>query len=327
MSHLTRRQHFVPDFYLSQWANHKGQITCHDLIKDSIFTCGPANVLAQSYFYEEDPTAPDNRIEQILSTMESASAPVFKKIAAISGHITSDNGVDTITNSLRGELTEVDLDNLCQFAAYQYLRVPGAMDQKVCELQANAMAEADLVHALNPGRFVESGYVHVKDRFRSMKILIMVSARREFVTSDWPCFDMKDSLASPLLGEEVGKNPEVVCYVPLTPKVSAVFFTPRLLSPFIAHSPPHRRAANRWRHQESEHAGDSASGTVCDCLPGGTIHLQSRRQEEEGSTYQANNGFEAINWWTADACKPDDHSANFFRYPTIAVNQFIQPSV
>jgi hypothetical protein len=39
-----------------------------------------------------------------------------------------------------------------------------------------------------------------------------------------PCFDMKDSVDSPLLGEEIGRNPEVVCYMPLTPQLGAVFF-------------------------------------------------------------------------------------------------------
>src|ERR1700688_1951587 len=60
--HMTRRQHYVPAFYLSQWANLKGQITCHDLSKSAMFACNPANVLVQSYFYEEDPAAPDSRL-------------------------------------------------------------------------------------------------------------------------------------------------------------------------------------------------------------------------------------------------------------------------
>ncbi len=58
-----------------------------------------------------------------------------------------------------------------------------------------------------------------------MKLLILASPSREFITSDWPCFDMKDSLDSPLLGEEIGRNPGVVCYLPLTPRFGAVFFT------------------------------------------------------------------------------------------------------
>jgi hypothetical protein len=36
---------------------------------------------------------------------------------------------------------------------------------------------------------------------------------------------MKDSPDSPLLGEEIGKNPGVVCYLPLASCFGAVFFT------------------------------------------------------------------------------------------------------
>jgi hypothetical protein len=41
MSKLTRRQHTVPDFYQSQWADPKGHITCHDIPKGETFTCDP----------------------------------------------------------------------------------------------------------------------------------------------------------------------------------------------------------------------------------------------------------------------------------------------
>jgi hypothetical protein len=224
MPEPTRRQHYVPEFYLSQWANPKGQIACHDVSNGKTFVCNPANALVQSFLYEEDPDEPDNRVEKILSAMESVSAPVFKKIAAVVATGASDNNAGKLAAGLQRALTAEDLDNLSQFAAYQYMRVPGAIEQKTRELQPSEVPERDRAHALNPGRFVESGYAHVKDRFRAMKIQIFISPSREFITCDWPCFDMKDSENSPLLGGEIGKNPEVLCYVPLAPKVGAVFY-------------------------------------------------------------------------------------------------------
>jgi hypothetical protein len=82
MSKLTRRQRTVPDFYLSRWADPKGHITCHDIPKGTTFTCDPANALVQSYFYEEDPSQPDNRVEKTLSAMEGACSVTFKKLFA-----------------------------------------------------------------------------------------------------------------------------------------------------------------------------------------------------------------------------------------------------
>jgi hypothetical protein len=70
MSHLTNRQHYVPDFYLRQWADSSGQITVHDLSEQRVFKCDPANVLAQRFFYEEDVANSDNRVEKILAAME-----------------------------------------------------------------------------------------------------------------------------------------------------------------------------------------------------------------------------------------------------------------
>jgi hypothetical protein len=225
MSKLTRRQHTVPDFYLSQWADPKGHITCHDIPKGTTFTCDPVNALVQSYFYEEDPLQPDNRIEKILSVMEGGCSVTFKKLFAHGPVVAPAAGRRTAAAALQTLITDEDADNLSQFAAYQYMRVPGAVDQKTYELQPSEITEAERNPALNPGRFVESGYTYVKDRFMAMKLLILASPGREFITSDWPCFDMKDSPDSPLLGEEIGQNPGVVCYLPLTPHFGAVFFS------------------------------------------------------------------------------------------------------
>lgn len=218
MTHITKRQHYVPDFYLRQWADADGRITGHDLQETRTFCGDPANTLAQGYFYEEDPSKPDNRIEKILSAMESAVAPTFRKLFGSAD-------LRAQARALQHLITREDADNLSTFAAYQYLRVPGAVAQKAHELEPSEMPQFARDHALNPGRFVEGGYNYVVGRFQKMRMLIFISPGREFITSDWPCFDMKDSDNSPLLGEEIGRNPGVVCYLPLAPHYGAVFFS------------------------------------------------------------------------------------------------------
>lgn len=71
MVQLTKRQHNVPEFYLRLWsAQGEDKVTCHDLEDGKVFDVSPANILARRYFYEEDSSAPDNRIEKLLSKME-----------------------------------------------------------------------------------------------------------------------------------------------------------------------------------------------------------------------------------------------------------------
>src|SRR4051812_30405549 len=117
---ITRRQHYVPDFYLQGWAADDGKVTAHDLQRlndKKTFRTDPANVLVQSYFYEEDPDNPDNRIENILSAMEGRTASVVKKVRAI----TADSDVKAAAATLSRSLSDAEVDVLAEFAAYQYM--------------------------------------------------------------------------------------------------------------------------------------------------------------------------------------------------------------
>jgi hypothetical protein len=57
-------------------------------------------------------------------------------------------------------------------------------------------------------------------------MLIGISFGELFITSDRPCFDLKDSDFSPLLGEEVGISSGVIVYMPLSPRFYLLLFPP-----------------------------------------------------------------------------------------------------
>lgn len=218
------KQHQVPDFYLSQWQGEKGTVQCYDLIDNKHFTPAPKNILAGRYFYEEDPANPDNRMENHLAEMEHESARVFKSLAALD--FSDLSRYDMRGYSLRA--TEALTKDVCRtiktFANYQYLRVPGVIAAKRSELEASALNRDELDHHLNPARFVESGVAYTQGRFQSLRLQVSISQEEDFITSDWPCFDMMDSEMAPAIGEDIGRQPGVVCVLPLNPRMAAIFF-------------------------------------------------------------------------------------------------------
>lgn len=225
MSQLTKNQHNVPAFYLRQWFK-KGteKVVCHNLENGSVFEVSPDNILARRYFYEEQRENPDNRVENILANMEGLCAQHFSILNSLTISPVSFTQESEFIDKVKNILLPDTCKSIKTFAAYQYLRIPGAIDQKRYELTTTALTEAQKDYLLNAGRFVDSGFDYIKDRFLSLKILVLMSTGQDFITSDWPCFDLKDSDSSPVLGEEIGENPEVVVYFPLTPRLGLVLY-------------------------------------------------------------------------------------------------------
>ncbi len=225
MSQITKRQHTVPAFYLRQWCK-KGDtnIVTHDLDNLTAFSVAPENILVRGLYYEEDPTKPDNRIENILAVMEGECSKVFKKLNSIDFETINSKSISAQSNSVREVLNEDACQAIKKIAVFQYLRVPGAIEQKAYELTPSELSQERKDYLLNAGRFLDTGFSYMENHFKSLKIMVLISKGQDFITSDWPCFDLKDSDFSPLLGEEIGRESDVIVYFPLTPRLNVVLY-------------------------------------------------------------------------------------------------------
>lgn len=87
---LTKRQHFVPRFYLRYFTNPDGQLHVYRRDDDTYFKTSPENVCAENYLYEVDlndvdgdeaaHALLDNYIEVQLSGAEGRLAPFYEEL-------------------------------------------------------------------------------------------------------------------------------------------------------------------------------------------------------------------------------------------------------
>ena len=200
----------------------------HDLIDAKCFGTGPANALVQSYFYEDDPAKPDNVFENYLASMEGRAKTAIDAVVAEA--LAVPEGKRGLHG--RGSISQAINDNYMadtiEFVAFQYFRVPGAAEQKRFEVSVSPGTAEEKEAALRPGQVTFQGFRYAIERFRRMKRQLFVSQSQDFLTSDRPSFDLKDSDDSPLLGEDIGNDPGVVLYCPLHPRVGLILYPPEM---------------------------------------------------------------------------------------------------
>lgn len=226
MNQITKKQHFVPKFYLKSWqAPGKDSIWSYDLQHKSIKDRSPTSVLFEDYYYEHDREFPDNIVENLLSEMENETAPVIREINEIVQRYSRLSQENELQRDLRHVLKPDKRRILKKFAAYQYLRIPDAIEQKAYELRPENIAEGFLSEMLKPANFVLSGFDYIKNKFfQELRMVISYSLNYDFVTSDRPCFDFDDSRYTPRLGVDIGQNSGAFLIFPLVPKILLTLF-------------------------------------------------------------------------------------------------------
>lgn len=233
MTTITKKQHYLPAFYLRAW-NVPGKDFAHfyDMETGKVLINKPETMLAQNYFYEQQSRFPKNYIESILSDMESQTAPIFLELSEILENYSNYSQENSLRAELNQFMTMENRNKIKEFAAYQYLRTPGAMEQKVRELAPAGIITDEIVEELKPANFVKTGYTFIRDRvFKKMGMALSYAFDYQFLTSDWPGFDFNEGNFAPILGVEIGAQHYVFMILPITPRALLTLFSLKYLDP------------------------------------------------------------------------------------------------
>ena len=232
-SNITKKQHYVPAFYLRAWRVHGKEFAhFYDLETTKILSNKPETMFAENYFYEQNSRFPENYVEAILSEMESKTAPIFIKLDEILGRYPNYSQENSLRAELNRFMTIENRAHIKEFAAYQYLRTPGAMEQKYRELAPDSASKDQLVEQLKPANFVITGYDFLRERFfKKMGMALSYSFDYQYLTSDWPGFDFREGNFAPIMGVEIGAQRDVLMILPITPRALLTLFPLKYLDP------------------------------------------------------------------------------------------------
>jgi hypothetical protein len=119
---------------------------------------------------------------------------------------------------------------LKEFAAISYARTPAVMSLKHGELKADAKIRSDLCNSMTePFRFIRQlRESTLLQRFNSLNVQFWISVEKGFLTCDRPCYDFGDVSSGhwPLSGYDIGRQSDVVAFMPLTPQVAMLIAPP-----------------------------------------------------------------------------------------------------
>lgn len=245
---ITKFQHYVPQHYLKLWSVSPGSkdVYLHDLgaLDASAEALSTKRILGREFYYEKDPGAPDNLIENRLGAIENAAAPVLKKIDGLS---IGPNQQHNCFGAAKVLADTVNYKTFIEFVSSQLVRTPRIIEQVTKSINISELARGQreaLLDQTRPDAFIELGMERLPTRLQEYSIILLNTEADPFVTSDHPVAELctdPNVLAQPVFN--VLHKQDTILFMPISPRFACIFIPPENQIPAVRQI---RTAARFW---------------------------------------------------------------------------------
>lgn len=235
---MTKKQHYLPQFYLDNFTNSSGKLWIYDRLKGNIFSSSPRDVACENYLYETrwenaNPKLGEfvlpNQTEKQFAEQEGRYSKLLKRIVSICTNIQNEKAL--ICNREEKEI-------LASFVSNIFLRNPWSMRQADLDCVTDGIMDVEEIKAIDlilqsmdlggteslvkfsskkiwlDEEFDGGMQQEFKKILRSMKYGFIISKNGEFVTSSFPVLNGID--------EATEENEEMI-YFPLHPHIAVLY--------------------------------------------------------------------------------------------------------
>ena len=228
---ITKFQHYVPQHYLKLWSVSSGciEVYLHDLssLDGSPVPQSTKRILGREFYYEKNLDSPDNFIEDNLSAIENAAAPVLKRISELPAEIGQEQKCLSAAKILSDAISH---KAFVDFVSSQLVRTPNIIADVTKAINASnlsAQEKALLLSQTKPDAFITLGMGRLPPRLAGYSIIFLNSESDAFVTSDQPvaevCTD-PNTLPQPVFN--ILHKDDTLLFFPIGPKFACILLPP-----------------------------------------------------------------------------------------------------
>ena len=235
---MTKKQHYLPQFYLDNFTNKNGKLWIYDRLKGNIFSSSPRDIACENYLYEtrwENANSKlgefvlPNQIEKQFAEQEGRYSKLLKRIVSICTNLQNEKAL--ICNREEKEI-------LASFVSNIFLRNPWSMRQADLDCVTDGIMDVEeiksidmilqsmglggtesLVKFSSKKIWLDEKYdggiqQESQKMLRRMKFCFITSKNGEFVTSSFPVLNGID---------ETTEENQKITYFPLHPHIAVLY--------------------------------------------------------------------------------------------------------